>query len=139
MQVSEREMVRGEYPVPEEGKKEDDMEEIIAEASNPDNDPDNLLEEIIAEASNPDNVNEEMDCAEDEEHPDDIRCLEEDVYSDIGIKALEDELDHLETALDHLEKKNDDIHAELIELLQSNREARKQFQESLQNENQQSQ
>lgn len=57
----------------------------------------------------------------------------------IGIKALEDELNHLETALDHLERKNDDIHAELIELLQSNREARKQFQESLQIENQQSQ
>lgn len=57
----------------------------------------------------------------------------------IGIKALEDELDHLETALDHLEKKNDDIHAELIDLLQSNREARKQFQESLQIESQQTQ
>lgn len=50
----------------------------------------------------------------------------------VGIKALEDELDHLQTALDHLERKNDDIHAELIDLLQSNREARKQFRESLQ-------
>jgi len=55
-----------------------------------------------------------------------------------GIKALEDELDHLQTALDHLERKNDDIHAQLTELLQSNREARKQFQESLQVEGQQS-
>lgn len=67
MQVSEKEMVRGEYPVPEEGKKEENMEEIVQ-----------------AEESNPDNVNEEMDCAEDEEHSDNIRCLEEDVYSDIG-------------------------------------------------------
>lgn len=65
MQVSEREMVRGEYPLPEQGKKEEDVEETVEE-------------------NNPDNVNEEMDCAEDEEHPDDIRCLEEDVYSDIG-------------------------------------------------------
>jgi len=54
-----------------------------------------------------------------------------------GFKALEDQLDHLQTALDHLERKNDDIHAELIELLQSNREARKQFQESLQIKEQQ--
>jgi len=67
MQVSEKEMVRGEYPVPEEGKKEENMEEIVQ-----------------AEESNPDNVNEEMDYAEDEEHSDNIRCLEEDVYSDIG-------------------------------------------------------
>lgn len=66
MQVAEKEMVRGEYPVPEEGKKEEDTEEVIQEENNPDN------------------VNEEMDCAEDEEHADDIRCLEEDVYSDIG-------------------------------------------------------
>ncbi|XP_072757193.1 uncharacterized protein [Anoplolepis gracilipes] len=123
MQVAEKEMVRDEYPVPEEGKREENMEEIVQ-----------------PEENNPDNVNEEMDCTEDEEQPDDINtCLEEDAYSDIGIKALEDELDHLETALDHLEKKNDDIHAELIELLQSNREARKQFQESLQIESQQSQ
>ncbi|KAL6440167.1 hypothetical protein ACFW04_003042 [Cataglyphis niger] len=115
-------MVRDEYPVPKEEKKDDDMEEIVQ-----------------PEENHADNVNEEMD-AEDEEHSDDInRCLEEDVYSDIGIKALEDELDHLETALDHLEKKNDDIHAELIELLHCNREARKQFQESLQIERQQSQ
>lgn len=54
------------------------------------------------------------------------------------MKALEDELDHLQTALDHLERKNDDIHAQLTELLQSNREARKQFQESQQVEQQQS-
>ncbi|KAM0731812.1 Bublin coiled-coil protein [Formica fusca] len=123
MQVAEKEMVRDEYPVPQEEKKEEDMEEIVQ-----------------TEENNPDNINEEMEYTEDEEHSDDInRCLEEDVYSDIGIKALEDELDHLETALDHLEKKNDDIHAELMELLQCNREARKQFQESLQIEGQQSQ
>lgn len=67
MQVAEKGMARGEYPVPEEGKKEEDMEEIVQ-----------------VEENNSDNVNEEMDCAEDEEHSDDIRCLEEDIYSDIG-------------------------------------------------------
>lgn len=122
MQVAEKEMVREEYPTPEEERKEEDIEEIIQ-----------------PEENNPDNVNEEMECTEEEEHADDINRRLEDAYSDIGIKALEDELNHLETALDHLERKNDDIHAELIELLQSNREARKQFQESLQIENQQSQ
>lgn len=55
----------------------------------------------------------------------------------VDIKALEDELDHLQSALDHLEKKNDNIHAELIELLHSNREARKQLQESQETEVQQ--
>lgn len=49
----------------------------------------------------------------------------------MDIKALEDQLDYLQIALDHLEKKNDNIRAELIDLLQSNREARKQFRESL--------
>lgn len=48
----------------------------------------------------------------------------------MDIKALEDQLDYLQVALDHLEKKNDNIQAELIDLLQSNREARKQFRES---------
>lgn len=68
MQVAEREMVREEYPASEEGKKDEDMEEIIQ-----------------PEENNPDNINEEMECTEDEEHSDDIsRCLEEDVYSDIG-------------------------------------------------------
>lgn len=56
----------------------------------------------------------------------------------VDIKALEDELDHLQSALDHLERKNDNIHAELIELLQSNREARKQLQESRETEAQSS-
>lgn len=52
----------------------------------------------------------------------------------MDIKALEDQLDYLQIALDHLEEKNDNIRAELIDLLQSNREARKQFRESLEHE-----
>ncbi|KAF7408291.1 UPF0184 protein C9orf16 [Vespula maculifrons] len=47
-------------------------------------------------------------------------------YADINEK-----LDQLHSVLDCLEKKNRSIQAGLIELLQSNREARKQFQEAL--------
>ncbi|XP_025985930.1 UPF0184 protein C9orf16 homolog [Solenopsis invicta] len=119
MQVEEQGMVRDEYPAPEEVKKEEDVEETVQ----------------MEETNHSDT---------DEEHPDDIREYledeadsEEDVYM-LGMKILADELDHLQTALDHLERKNDDIHAQLMELLQSNREARKQFQESLQVEEQQS-
>lgn len=45
-------------------------------------------------------------------------------------KSLNDQIDQLNAVLDSLESKNDNIHAELIELLKSNKEARKQFQES---------
>ncbi|XP_018393483.1 PREDICTED: UPF0184 protein C9orf16 homolog isoform X2 [Cyphomyrmex costatus] len=122
MQVEEKNMVRDEYPAPEEMKKEGDMEETVQ-----------------TEETNHYDVDEEMDNAENEELSDDIcEYLENDAYPEEGIKALEAELDHLQTALDHLERKNDDIHAQLTELLQSNREARKQFQESLQVEKQQS-
>ncbi|XP_012225644.1 bublin coiled-coil protein [Linepithema humile] len=122
MQVARKDMVRDEYPAPEEKEKVEDMDETVQ-----------------PEENNQENANEEMECVEDEEYSNDISdSFEEDMYSaDTGFKALEDQLDHLQTALDHLERKNDDIHAELIELLQSNREARKQFQESLQIEEQQ--
>ncbi|KYN11509.1 PREDICTED: UPF0184 protein C9orf16 homolog isoform X2 [Trachymyrmex cornetzi] len=126
MQVEEENMVRDEYPAPEEMKKEEDIEDTMQ-----------------TEETNHD-ADEEMNYMENEERSGDIcEYLEnvvypEDVYIDPSIKALEDELDHLQTALDHLERKNDDIHAQLTELLQSNREARKQFQESLQVEEQQS-
>lgn len=49
--------------------------------------------------------------------------------------AINDQLDQLHSALDNLERKNDDIRAELVELLQSNREARKQFQECQNDDN----
>lgn len=45
-------------------------------------------------------------------------------------KSINDQIDQLNLVLDTLETKNDNIHAELMELLKSNREARKQFQES---------
>ncbi|XP_076181812.1 bublin coiled-coil protein-like [Ptiloglossa arizonensis] len=50
--------------------------------------------------------------------------------NDTEFEAINAQLDQLNSVLDNLEHKNDVIHAELIELLQSNRETRKQFQES---------
>lgn len=47
----------------------------------------------------------------------------------LEFEAINAQLDQLNSVLDNLEQKNDDIRAELIQLLQSNREARKQFQE----------
>lgn len=49
--------------------------------------------------------------------------------NDAEFEAINAQLDQLNSVLDNLEQKNDDIRAELIQLLQSNREARKQFQE----------
>lgn len=43
-------------------------------------------------------------------------------------------MDQLNSALDFLESKNDTVHAELIELLKSNQETRKQIQESQKDE-----
>jgi hypothetical protein len=41
---------------------------------------------------------------------------------------LDNQLDALNSALDDIEQRNDDIHAQLLVLLQSNREIRKQMQ-----------
>lgn len=48
--------------------------------------------------------------------------------------SLNLQLDALSSALDALEQKNDHIHAQLMKLLESNRETRQQFQENLANE-----
>ena len=45
--------------------------------------------------------------------------------------SLNLQLDELSSALDALEQKNDLIHAQLMKLLESNRETRQQFQETL--------
>ncbi|KAF3429059.1 hypothetical protein E2986_12408 [Frieseomelitta varia] len=54
---------------------------------------------------------------------------EEATCNDAEFEAINAQLDQLNSVLDNLEQKNDDIRTELIQLLQSNREARKQFQE----------
>jgi hypothetical protein len=48
--------------------------------------------------------------------------------------SLNLQLDELSSALDALERKNDHIHAQLMKLLESNRETRQQFQEKIANE-----
>ncbi|XP_076280721.1 uncharacterized protein LOC143209237 [Lasioglossum baleicum] len=53
----------------------------------------------------------------------------EENCNDAEFDAINAQLDLLNSVLDNLEQKNDVIHAELIDLLQSNKEARKQFQE----------
>ncbi|PSN55434.1 UPF0184 protein [Blattella germanica] len=55
---------------------------------------------------------------------------EEDV-DDADFSSLNLQLDELSSALDALEQKNDHIHAQLMKLLESNRETRQQFQENL--------
>ena len=50
-------------------------------------------------------------------------------FNDAEFQAINAQLDQLNCVLDNLEQKNDNILAELIDLLQSNREARRQFQE----------
>jgi len=44
-------------------------------------------------------------------------------------QRLDNQLDALFTALDDIESKNDNIHAQLLDLLQANREVRKQLME----------
>jgi hypothetical protein len=54
------------------------------------------------------------------------------VYVDFtDFVSLDLQLNELNSALDALEQKNDDIHARLMELLESNRQTRQQFQENL--------
>lgn len=48
--------------------------------------------------------------------------------------SLDLQLNELNSALDALEQKNDDIHARLLELLESNRETRQLFQKNLTDE-----
>ncbi|KAG8228822.1 hypothetical protein J437_LFUL008318 [Ladona fulva] len=66
---------------------------------------------------------------------DDDRETENEQISDDAVDMVEEELealnshlDKLGTALDNLERKNDDIHAQLVELLEANRQVKMQFQ-----------
>lgn len=45
----------------------------------------------------------------------------------LEFNTLNNQLDQLNNALDQLEQKNDDIHAQLVQLLETNRQAREQF------------
>ncbi|XP_015603981.1 UPF0184 protein C9orf16 [Cephus cinctus] len=65
-----------------------------------------------------------------------VEINEDDINNEEEFQAINAQLDQLNSALDTIERKNDDIQAELVELLKSNREARKQFEESRKEEKQ---
>lgn len=79
-----------------------------------------MAEDLIEATNQPEDSN---DCPEDE--------FEDENESDEDFESLNMQLDQLNSALDELEQKNDDIHAQLMLLLQSNREARQQIQDTL--------
>ncbi|XP_015108978.1 UPF0184 protein C9orf16 homolog [Diachasma alloeum] len=69
-----------------------------------------------------------------EPHHDEEIAIDEDNgenYNEEEFQSLNAQLDQLNSALDTIEMKTDDVHAELVELLKSNKETRKQFQESV--------
>ncbi|XP_069691659.1 bublin coiled-coil protein [Periplaneta americana] len=66
-----------------------------------------------------------------EEQSPDVMEDEEDDIDDDDFDSLNLQLDELSSALDALEQKNDHIHAQLMKLLESNRETRQQFQENI--------
>ncbi|XP_044268199.1 UPF0184 protein AAEL002161 [Tribolium madens] len=65
-----------------------------------------------------------------ETHSEDEAGDDLDDMSPEEFQMLDSQLDALNSALDNIEQKNDDIHAQLLLLLQSNREIRQQIQES---------
>ncbi|XP_060613173.2 bublin coiled-coil protein isoform X1 [Anolis sagrei] len=56
---------------------------------------------------------------------------EEDEGEAAEYAAINAMLDQINSCLDHLEEKNDHLHARLKELLESNRQARMEFQQQL--------
>ncbi|XP_019871755.1 UPF0184 protein AAEL002161 [Aethina tumida] len=67
-----------------------------------------------------DGNNEEMETESDNE-------IDTDDLSPEEFERLDSTMDELNTVLDALEQKNDDIHAQLLKLLQDNREIRLQL------------
>uniref|UniRef100_A0A8D0BXP4 Bublin coiled coil protein n=1 Tax=Salvator merianae TaxID=96440 RepID=A0A8D0BXP4_SALMN len=52
-------------------------------------------------------------------------------FGDAEYTAINSMLDQINSCLDHLEEKNDHLHAQLKELLESNRQTRLEFQQRL--------
>ncbi|XP_028919218.1 UPF0184 protein C9orf16 homolog [Ornithorhynchus anatinus] len=55
----------------------------------------------------------------------------DDHFGEAEYAAINSMLDQINTCLDHLEEKNDHLHAQLKELLESNRQTRLEFQQQL--------
>ncbi|XP_004713337.1 bublin coiled-coil protein [Echinops telfairi] len=56
---------------------------------------------------------------------------EDDSFGEAEYAAINSMLDQINSCLDHLEEKNDHLHARLQELLESNRQTRREFQQQL--------
>ncbi|XP_044008061.1 bublin coiled-coil protein-like [Aphidius gifuensis] len=75
-------------------------------------------------------VNAVEPCNNVNEDDDNSLESEDDNYDDAEFQSLNAQLDQLNSVLDNLETKNDVIRAELVELLKTNKETRKQIQDS---------
>ncbi|XP_018577546.1 UPF0184 protein AAEL002161 [Anoplophora glabripennis] len=71
-------------------------------------------------------INGDVEMNSEEEDSD---TFEEDMTPE-EFEQLDSQLDALNSALDDIEQKNDNIHAQLLQLLHANREIRQQLQES---------
>lgn len=80
-----------------------------------------------------DRTNQVAENGQANQPPDDIEEDDNDMDDDDFV-SLDLQVNELNSALDSLEQKNDDIHARLIELLESNRETRQLFQKNLTDE-----
>lgn len=79
-----------------------------------------------------DELNLNADTTNGEENGQDHELTDDPDDDDVSpeeFEALNSQMDQLNSALDVLEEQNDIIHAKLMDLLESNRAARKQFKE----------
>ncbi|XP_066249445.1 bublin coiled-coil protein [Euwallacea similis] len=74
-----------------------------------------------------DNTNSNNPPTPPEEPPLEVEEDESEELTLIEYQQLNNQLDALFTALDDIENKNDNIHAQLLQLLNANREIRKQL------------
>lgn len=79
-------------------------------------------------------TNQATENGEENQNPDDIEEDGDDDMADYDFVSLDLQLNELSSALDALEQKNDHIHAQLMTLLESNRETRQLFQKNLTDE-----
>ncbi|KAB0797986.1 hypothetical protein PPYR_08979 [Photinus pyralis] len=84
----------------------------------------------MCEATNPEeNENKENFNTDNEEEDLELEEDEEEELTAAELLALNHELDALNLALDEMESKRESIHTQLLELLESNRDIRKEIQE----------
>jgi small-conductance mechanosensitive channel len=100
----------------------DSMDELVEEVNELEETAFNLYAEEFRSSSSP-------------SFPPTFEDEEDEEFNNEEFSALNQQLDQLQSALDLLESRNADIHSELLQLLQSNREVRKCITEELASEN----